>query len=58
MACFDGFYVKISSAEDVELEALLADKTAELDLAADGMYPIRTNGGICVSSIMAKINGQ
>ena len=40
------------------LENLLADKTAELELAADGMYPIRTNSGICVSSIWAKINGQ
>ena len=44
--------------ENKKLEALLADKTAELELAADGMYPIRTNSGICVSSIMAKINGQ
>ena len=34
--------------ENEKLEALLADKTAELDLAADGMYPIRTNSGICV----------
>ena len=44
--------------ENKKLEALLADKTAELELAADGMYPIRTNSGICVSSIMAKINEQ
>ena len=44
--------------ENNKLEALLANKTAELDLAADGMYPIRSNSGICVSSIMAKINGQ
>ena len=46
------------SDEQKFLETLLADKTADLDLAADGMYPIRTNSGICVSSIMAKINGQ
>ena len=40
------------------LEEVLADKTAEVEFAADGMYPIRTNSGICVSSIMAKRNGQ
>ena len=40
------------------LETLLADEKADLELAADGMYPIRTNSGACVSSIMAKINGQ
>lgn len=40
------------------LETLLADQKAELELAADGMYPIRTNSGACVSSIMAKVHGQ
>ena len=40
------------------LEEILADKTAEVEFAADGMYPIRSNSGICVSSIMAKRNGQ
>ena len=40
------------------LEEVLADKTAEVEYAADGMYPIKSNSGICVSSIMAKINGQ
>ena len=40
------------------LKEVLADKTAEVEFAADGMYPIRTNSGICVSSIMAKMHGQ
>ena len=40
------------------LDEILADKTAEVELAADGMYPIRTNSGACVSSIMATVNGK
>ena len=29
----------------------------QVELAIDGMYPIRNDSGICLSSVMAKING-
>lgn len=34
------------------------NKDENLTLAIDGMYPIRNNSGICVSTVMAKINGK
>ena len=33
------------------------NKDESVTLAIDGMYPIRNNSGICVSTVMAKING-
>lgn len=30
----------------------------DVKLAVDGMYPVRNNSGICVSTVMAKINGK
>ena len=32
--------------------------TDDIKLAVDGMYPIRNNSGICLSTVMAKINGK
>ena len=41
------------------LQSLLGSiNTDNIKLAVDGMYPIRNNSGICVSTVMAKINGQ
>ena len=34
------------------------NKDESVTLAIDGMYPIRNNSGICVSTVMAKINGK
>ena len=34
------------------------NKDESVTLAIDGMYPIRNNSGICVSTVMAKFNGK
>ena len=31
--------------------------TEKVQLAIDGMYPVRNDSGICVSSVMARVNG-
>ena len=39
-------------------QILAATDTEVVDIQTDGMYPIRNNSGICVSSVMGSINGE
>lgn len=37
---------------------LASTDTEEVEISTDGMYPIRNNSGICVSSVMGTIDGE
>ena len=39
-------------------QILVATDTEVVKVETDGMYPIRNNSGICVSSVMGSINGE
>ena len=38
-------------------QILSSNDTKEVEIATDGMYPIRNNSGICVSSVMSTVDG-
>ena len=50
---------KMKTADEALIcQQLLAQKdTEQVQLAIDGMYPVRNDSGICVSSVMATVNG-
>ena len=43
---------------DIFNQILRSQDTKVVHVSTDGMYPIRNNSGICVSSVMGSINGE
>ena len=50
--------MKNNDEQEFHRSLLETNNMEDIKLAVDGMYPIRNNSGICVSTVMAKINGK
>ena len=49
--------MKKRDEQDLFDQILASSENKVVEVSTDGMYPIRNNSGICVSTVMGTING-